>query len=233
LRAAPLELRFGRYACLTVKDSGCGMDSATLDRIFEPFFTTKPTGRGMGLAASLGIVRSHQGQIVAKSKPGQGTMMSVLLPAVANDTTPTAAPEEATAQTIGKPLPTGYETILVVDSDPVARHASEQILARQGYCVVTHDSLEHGLAFLDTNAEDIDLVVYGSDTADQAAAKAVSDISERAQHKPIVLMGYPDDAEKIRTSLGGSRPLFEPKPPTPRTLALTVRRAIDDVQSEA
>jgi len=78
--AGALQLCGGRYVRLCVKDHGCGMDAATMDRMFEPFFTTKPQGRGMGLAATLGIIQSHQGQIRVDSVPDKGTTVSVWLP---------------------------------------------------------------------------------------------------------------------------------------------------------
>jgi len=75
------DLAEGRYVFLRVADTGCGMNEETRRRIFDPFYTTKKTGRGLGLASVLGIIRRHQGTLLVESRPGEGTVFTVLLPA--------------------------------------------------------------------------------------------------------------------------------------------------------
>jgi signal transduction histidine kinase len=100
LRSADLveNLAPGTYVLIEVSDNGCGMDPETRLRVFDPFFTTKFTGRGLGLAAAAGIVRAHQGGMIVRSVPGQGSTFQVFLPvAVVPDPTPKTPVPQATA----------------------------------------------------------------------------------------------------------------------------------------
>jgi PAS domain S-box-containing protein len=121
------ELQLADYVFAEISDNGCGMDAATLERIFDPFFTTKFTGRGLGLAAVLGIVRGHKGGLKVYSEPGKGTTFKLLLPAIeGGQETPLTNEKKPAA---GK----GSGCVLIVDDEETVRAVSARMLERLGY----------------------------------------------------------------------------------------------------
>jgi PAS domain S-box-containing protein len=122
----------GRYAVLTVRDTGCGMDAAVTERVFEPFFTTKEAGRGTGLGLSTvyGIVTQSGGHIRVSSIPGAGTTFTIALPQIESAVDAPAAPANATV-----PAARQERILLVEDEAPVARLV-ERVLTDHGYQVV-------------------------------------------------------------------------------------------------
>lgn len=149
------EIEPGAYVILSVSDNGHGMNNETLQHIFEPFYTTKERGKGtgLGLATAYGIVKQHNGRILALSEPGVGTTFKVYLPQLE---------ESVAAKSTEKKIDDakgGSETILVVEDEVMARELVRDILIRQGYAVLTAENAEAALTLSDATEDDIDLLV--------------------------------------------------------------------------
>lgn len=125
------DLPEGIYSCIEITDNGCGMDAETLQKIFDPYFSTKFTGRGLGLAAALGIIRSHNGAITVNSRPGAGSTFLVMFPQI--DFTKKKMTYKMTELTHQK----DKNTILLVDDEALVIDIGKQLIARLGFNVIT------------------------------------------------------------------------------------------------
>jgi CheY-like chemotaxis protein len=219
--ARHLEARPGQFICLTVTDSGAGMDAATLAQVFEPFFTTKETGKGtgLGLAVVHGLVLQHQGWIEVQSQLNQGTAFKIYLPPCEH------GPEAESAET--SPVD-GGETVLVVEDEEPVRLIVRNVLQRHGYQVLEAANGLEAMAVWHQHHQAIallltDLVmpvgVNGQELADQFRA-------QKPDLKVVFMSGYSiESAVKHSQPLRGSR--FLEKPFDATQLARTIRQALD------
>ena len=183
-----------RFVCLTVKDTGHGMDATTLGRIFEPFFTTKDPGKGtgMGLATVYGILRQHDGWVDVESKPGHGTTFRVFFP-LSEEAVSACA--EVCAEIAGTPdatSPGEQMTILVVEDEDMLREFVSEALGMLGYRILSAPNGQSALEIWATHRDEIDLlltdvVMPESISGRQLAHKLVLD---RPDLKVIFTSGY-------------------------------------------
>jgi nitrogen-specific signal transduction histidine kinase/ActR/RegA family two-component response regulator len=215
------DLRPGRYVRLSVSDTGCGMDQATMERIFDPFFTTKPVGQGTGLGLAMvhGIMKSHDGAISVESQPGEGTAFHLYFPVF--ETGIAVREIEAT------PIPHGQgEHILFVDDEEALTGIGKKILEQLGYSVTTKTSALEAIAAVRDQREQFDLVITDLTMPVMDGAKLGSLLLQIQPQLAIVLStGYNGimTAEKVREL--GFRGLLQ-KPCTARNFGEAVHHAL-------
>lgn len=183
------DLEPGDYCFIEVEDSGCGIDAHSCERLFEPFYSTKFAGRGLGLAAVLGIVRTHHGVVLVDSTPGVGSCFRVILPTTA-DTVPPPR-EKKTVPQNESPL-TG--AVLVVDDEETVRTTAERLLHRQGLEVILAADGEEGLAAYEQHRDKIVLVLLDVTMPRMGGDEVLRALRESGSHVPvIVISGYAAD----------------------------------------
>ncbi len=215
------ELPPGDYACLEIGDDGCGMTPDTLARIFDPFFTTKFTGRGLGLAAVLGIARGHHGALRVVSVPGEGSTFYLYLPVASANAAPKPPDRDELAENPARAAPQASSAadaspaparrLLLVDDEESVRDIAAAILVTLGYEVETardgHEALARfGADPARHHAAIIDLTMPGLSAHDLLPALRAL----RSELPILVISGYSEaDAADLLTA---ARTAFLPKP---------------------
>jgi PAS domain S-box-containing protein len=216
-------LQPGRFACLSVSDTGKGIDAATLERIFEPFFTTKPLGQGTGLGLSVvhGVVRSHDGAISVSSTPGQGTCFQLYFPAQAGDVT--AAPEAAVASRPGH----GQRILFLDDEEPMV-FLAQRMLTRLGYQVTGYTRPAEALQAFRANPDQFDLVVTDMNMPGLSGLHVADELLKCKTDAVVVLSsGHVTDELKEQARRVGVRHVLY-KPNTVEEFSDSIHRLISD-----
>lgn len=218
------EAHAGRFTCLSVTDTGCGMERSVLQRIFEPFFTTKEVGKGtgLGLATVYGIVKQHHGWIEVQSKVGLGTTFKVFFP-VAGETShlPTGStPESETVKG-------GRETILLVEDEKDLLELLREVLQQYQYRILTASSGTEALLIWDEHNGQIDLlltdmIMPGGMTGDELAVELKR---RKPDLKTIYASGY--TSAFVGRDFGRDDIAFLAKPYQPHQVAQLIRDTLD------
>jgi len=216
-RASGTPLAPGSYVSLEVRDDGPGMDADTVDRIFEPFFTTKFTGRGLGLAAVLGVVRGHQGALSVESSPGRGTVFRILFAPSAQR--PAAAAAAST--------PRRREArVLLVDDEEAVRGMVGEILENEGFEVLRAEDGSRGVALFEENRGGVDVVLLDLSMPGLSGEETFRRLRQIDPGVRVILSsGYDSDEAKGR--FGSNPPAgFIQKPYRPEQLVAEIDRCL-------
>jgi signal transduction histidine kinase/ActR/RegA family two-component response regulator len=221
------ELEPGRYVVLTVQDNGCGMDNMTKAHIFDPFFSTKFTGRGLGLAAALGIVRGHRGAIKVESAVGKGSTFTILFPAVSHASqvpcTMTTAPTELA----------GWGGILVVDDEDMVRRTATAALKRYGYQVFEAANGLDAVVLFEKHKDEISLVLLDLTMPVQGGEEAYQRLIDIRPDVPIILSSGYDELQACRCFADKPIAGFLQKPYTAETLGHKVKQVLASGRRQA
>jgi PAS domain S-box-containing protein len=215
------ELPAGEYVALEIRDTGCGMDSETKARMFDPFFTTKFTGRGLGMAAVLGIIRGHRGAVDVQSTVGVGTTITVLIPA-----------SEQAAHSLTRDIGTQEQwtssgRVLVVDDEPQVLELISKLLMRAGFTPVLSRDGREALELFGHQSDSIRLVLLDMLMPRMSCAETIREMRRIHKDVPIILTSGYSEPDATRQFHEDEIAGFLQKPFRAQVLYEVVRRAIE------
>ena len=218
------DARPGRFLCLSVADTGCGMPSDVLSHIFEPFFTTKPVGKGtgLGLATVYGIAKQHEGWVEVQSQPGQGSTFRIFIPICNVESKADPAPSAP------EPMRRGSETILVVEDEATVREYVVEVLRAHGYQTIAAESGPHALECWAQNRGKIDLLLTDMVMPGGLSGRQVGErlLAEDPDLKVIYSSGYSAGMAGKDVAVLKEK-IFLPKPYCPTKLLEVLRQCLD------
>jgi len=219
-----LDLKSAKYNCMTISDTGIGINEETLKRIFEPYFTTKEKGKGTGLGLALvhGIVKSFDGEISVYSKPGKGTTFEILLPI--HTTSEDISKEKSD---IDLHQLRGHEHVLFVDDEEPLVKWGKAALERLGYSVTTRTSSIETLGLFRETAYDFDIVITDMTMPNMTGYEMATKMKEIRPDIQIVLCtGFSEIVSEEKARIAGIEGYIK-KPVVINDLAYAIRRLLD------
>jgi PAS domain S-box-containing protein len=216
----------GRYVRLDVRDSGVGMDEATLAKIFDPFYTTKFTGRGLGLAVVLGIIRGHKGGLRVTSVPGEGAQFTILFP-IAKD-----APVQTDVQPTEPVEDKRTGVVLVIDDEEPVREAVYDILELEAIRVLSAVDGQEGIETFKRHCQEIDLILLDLSMPGLGGVETFHRLREINQTVPILLSSGYNQAEVDSRFSEGKPAGFLQKPYSASILVEEIMRHLGPVKPE-
>lgn len=181
------------YACVTVSDTGCGMDAETLDDIFDPFFSTKFLGRGLGLAVAMGLVRAHEGAIGLESREGWGSSFRMYLPMPEGEGPPSTKGDAPISRVIA-----GQGLVLLVEDEPMVRDLAQAMLGRLGYEVITAGDGVEALAIFRERMDEISLALLDLGMPRMGGWETLAALRTLRPDLPVILSSGYDEAQVMQ-----------------------------------
>jgi PAS domain S-box-containing protein len=216
-------LKPGRYAVVTVEDTGNGIDPAHMEKIFDPYFTTKELGKGtgLGLAVAQGIIKEHGGDIKAYSELGQGSVFHVYLPLIEKPSRRMSAEKKGVS-------PTGHERILLVDDEKAIVQLERQVLEKLGYTVTAFERPKETLKAFEATPDDFDLVITDMAMPEMTGEQLANELMKIRPEIPVIICtGFSERVNVQEVEKLGIMGVLH-KPMSKSEIAEMVRNVLDE-----